>query len=264
MFLSGNLKLLRKRSGLTQEEMSVKTGISRSKLNAYENEHTEPSVEGLLQLSAFYKINIDTLIKLDLSALSDAQLTELENGYDTFIKGSKIRVLTSTVDSSNNENIELVPVKARAGYVSGYNDPEFISKLPTFQLPFLSQDRKYRTFQISGDSMLPIKDKSYVVGEFIQNWNEIKDGSAYIVLTTEDGVVFKVVFNQLKKNHTLLLHSLNSLYQDYEVKVSDIKEVWKFVTYFSTEMPEPEITKENLKTALDDLDRRINKLRALL
>ena len=264
MHLSLNLKLLRKRLDLTQEEMAQKTGISRSKLNAYENEHTEPSLDGLLHLSSFYKINVDTLLKVDLSGLSESQLNELENGYDTYIKGSKIRVLASTVNNENLENIELVPVKAKAGYVSGYNDPEFISKLPTFQLPFLSQDRKYRTFQISGDSMLPIKDKSYVVGEFVQNWNDIKDGNAYIVITSEEGVVFKIVFNQIKKNHTLLMHSLNSLYQDYEVKINDVKEVWKFVTYFSTEMPEPEVTKENLKSALDDLDRRINKLRALL
>ena len=41
------------------------------------------------------------------------------------------------VDSKNRDNIELVPVKAKAGYTAGYNDPEFISSLPTFQLPFL-------------------------------------------------------------------------------------------------------------------------------
>src|SRR5665648_762449 len=82
----------------------------------------------------------------------------LESGFDVFVKGSKLRVLTTTVDSTNTENIELVPEKAKAGYMRGFADPEFVRELPVFQLPFLSPERKYRTFQISGDSMSPIPD----------------------------------------------------------------------------------------------------------
>ncbi len=54
------------------------------------------------------------------------------------------------------------PEKAKAGYKGGFADPDYIRVLPTFQLPFLSRDKKYRTFQISGDSMLPIPDESFV------------------------------------------------------------------------------------------------------
>jgi transcriptional regulator with XRE-family HTH domain len=205
MFLSSNLKLLRKRKGLTQDEASEQMKISRTKINAYENEHSEPTIEGLVMFATYYGLNIDTLVKTDLSCLSDKQLEELENGFDSFITGSKLRVLSSTVDQNDNENIELVPIKAIAGYTNGYSDPDFISQLPTFQLPFLSKDRKYRTFQIDGDSMYPIKDKSYVIGEFVQNWIDIKDGAAYIILTSDDGIVFKVAFNHIKKDKTLFV-----------------------------------------------------------
>src|SRR6185369_16994492 len=128
--------------------------------------------------------------------LSEAQLHELETGHDSYIKGTKLRVLATTVDNENRENIEFVNIKAKAGYTAGYNDPEYISGLPTFQLPFLSPDRKYRTFQIDGDSMLPIPDKSYITAEYLTNWNDLKDGHAYIILTMDDGIVFKIAYNQ--------------------------------------------------------------------
>lgn len=264
MYLSNNLKVLRKRKELTQDEAAEKMGISRTKINAYENGHSEPTIESLLLIANFYGTNVDTLIKIDLGKLSDKQIEEIENGHDAYISGSKLRVLTSTIDNNNNENIELVPLKAKAGYTNGYTDPEFISKLPTFQLPFLSKERKYRTFQIDGDSMQPIKDKSYVIGEFVQNWIDIKDGHAYIILTADDGIVFKVAFNNIKKDKTILLHSLNPLYKDYPVKVNQVKEVWRFVSYFSNELPDVNNTKEELLDAIRDLEEKIRKVKMTL
>jgi transcriptional regulator with XRE-family HTH domain len=264
MSLSSNLKLLRKRKGLTQDEAAEQMGISRTKVNAYENEHSEPTIDSLVMLGTFYGINVDTLIKVDLSQLSDKQMEELENGYDSFITGSRIRVLTSTVDNQDRENIEMVSAKAKAGYTAGYNDPDFISKLPTFQLPFLSKDRKYRTFQLDGDSMYPIKDKSYVIGEFVQNWIDIKDGQAYVILTSDDGIVFKVVFNNIKKDKTLLMHSLNPAFKDYEIKINQVREIWKFVSYFSNEMPDVNGTRQELLDAISALEIKIKELKVTL
>ncbi|MDP2385648.1 MAG: LexA family transcriptional regulator [Bacteroidota bacterium] len=264
MFLSNNLKVLRKRKGLTQDEAAEAMKISRTKVNAYENEHSEPTIESLVMLAAFYNLNVDTIIKTDLSKLSDKQFEELENGFDSYISGSKLRVLASTVDNDDNENIELVPAKAKAGYADGYNDPDFIAQLPTFQLPFLSKDRKYRTFQLDGDSMYPIKDKSYVIGEFVQNWIDIKDGQAYVILTSDDGIVFKIAFNHIKKDKTLLLHSLNPLFQDYEIKINQVKEIWKFVSYFSSELPDVNNTREELLGAIKGLEDKIKDLKMAL
>lgn len=263
-YFGSNLKLLRKKQEITQEELASQLSITRVKLNAYENAHSDPTIESLIIFSEHFKVSIDNLIKKDFNSLSVTQLDSVMHGSDTYTKGSNIRVLATTVDSDNNENVELVNIKAKAGYTAGYNDPEYVSKLPTFYLPFLSKNRKYRTFQIDGDSMYPIKDKSYIVGEYISDWNDIKNGQAYVILTDSDGVVFKIVHNNIKENKSLVLHSLNHLFTDYEVPVNEVKEIWKFVTYFTHELPDPEVSKENMRTALDDLDRRVNKLRAML
>jgi len=242
MFFSSNIKFLRKRVERTQDDVASSLNMKRSTLSGYENGIAQPAMEALIAFSNYFKIAIDTLIRVDLSKLPESQMRQLERGYDVFLSGSNLRVLTTTVGKDNEENIELVSEKAKAGYKSGFADPEYISVLPTFRLPFLSKQKKYRTFQVSGDSMLPIPDGSYVTGVFLQDWNTIRDRDAYIVLTIDEGVVFKVVENKIKSDGKLVLHSLNPAYEPFEILAKDIREIWQFVNFISSIMPENEMT----------------------
>lgn len=238
MHLSSNIKFLRKRKRFTQQALALNLGINRSNVNNYENGKTVPPVSILIALSDLFHISIDTMIRINLSRLRESQLYIIENGSDVFVKGNELRVLATTVDSRNEDNVELVSIKAKAGYTTGYFDPEFIAGLPTFHLPFLSREKKYRTFQISGDSMLPIKDKSWVTGEFVQDLNDIQKNGLYIILTLNEGIVFKKVVNELEKKGTLRMISTNPEYEPYDLPLSEIREVWKFVHYISNEVPE--------------------------
>ncbi|MCC6253004.1 MAG: helix-turn-helix transcriptional regulator [Bacteroidia bacterium] len=264
MYFSSNFKFLRKRKSRSQEAAAIGLGIKRSSINNYENGYALPGIDMLPAISKYFGISIDSLINEDLSNMSEMKLRELELGFSSYISGSKLRILATTVDSKNNENIELVPHKARAGYTAGYNDPEFISALPTFQLPFLSKERKYRTFQISGDSMLPIPDKSFVTAQYVDNWNEIKDGRAYILLTQDDGIVFKVVYNHIKDKKKLLLKSLNFVYEPYEVNIGDIKEVWEFINYISTQVPEPLQPNDEVNKSVTLIQEEMKKIAQVL
>lgn len=263
-FFGQNIKLLRKRRGRTQDDVALALDMKRPTLSGYENGVAEPGIELLMIFSDYFKVSIDTLLKQDLSALPESQLSQLEKGFDVFMKGSALRILATTVDSSNKENIELVPQKASAGYRTGFADPEFIRMLPTFQLPFLSSERKYRMFQISGDSMLPIPDKSWITGEFVQNWQNLRNSLAYIILTIEDGIMFKVVENHIDTEGRIRLHSLNPLYEPYYVDVKDIREIWRFVHYISAELPEPNLPKNEFATSLASLKKEVADIKAQL
>ena len=258
MFFQSNIKLLRQRHKVTQDVLSQALNMKRSTLSGYENEVAQPNMEALAAFSRYYHISIDTLIKVDLSKLSEYQLSELERGSDSFVKGTNLRILTTTVNASNNENIELVPEKAKAGYATGFADPDYIKDLPIFTLPFLSRNRKYRTFQLKGDSMLPIPDGSWVTGEYIQDWSSVITGHGYIIFTIDDGIVFKIAENRIEEEGKLVLYSLNPLYDPYEVMASEIKEVWKFVNYISAEIPDPMIPNDNLLKTVAGLKRDLN------
>jgi len=262
MYFATNIKLLRKRRNRTQDDVAYALKMKRSTLSGYENGVAEPGISALTAISKYFGIAVDTLIKINLSKLSESQLYELERGQDVYLTGGKLRVLATTVNQENDENIELVTEKAKAGYSSGFADPEFISELPVFQLPFLSRNKKYRTFQLTGDSMLPIPDRSWVTGEYLQDWNMIKSGAAYIILTIDEGIVFKIVENRLKEENRLILYSLNPLYQPFEVHVNEIREVWRFVNYISSEIPEPVMSADQLAKTVANLKHEMNVIKS--
>ncbi|ASB50002.1 XRE family transcriptional regulator [Alkalitalea saponilacus] len=261
MFLSNNLKILRKRRHLTQDDLATILKIKRPTLNNYENQVSMPPIEMLMKLSDYFNISIDTLVRVDLSALSQSQMRELENGNDVFVKGAKLRVLTSTVGSDNEENIELVPEKAKAGYLTGFSDPEYIVSLPVFRLPFLDKERKYRTFQISGDSMWPIPAGAYVTGEYILNWNSIKNGQACIIFTLNDGLSFKIIENNIEQKGSIRCISLNPLFEPYEVPVGEIREIWKFVHYISGEIPSEQLEMNHVVRTLADIKSEVGDIK---
>jgi phage repressor protein C with HTH and peptisase S24 domain len=238
MYFNSNLKFLRKRAGRTQDDMAKAMGMKRSTLSGYENSVAQPGLEALVSFSRYFNVAIDTLVKMNLMKMPESQIRQLEKGFDVYVKGGRLRILATTVGQDNDDNIELVSEKAKAGYRSGFADPEYISILPTFRLPFLSKQKKYRTFEISGDSMLPIPDGSWVTGVYVQDWSTLRDRDACIVLTSEDGVVFKVIENKLKGEGKLIMHSLNPDYPPFEIPVNDIREIWRFVHYISSDLPE--------------------------
>lgn len=261
--LGSNIKILRKKKGKSQEEVANSLGLTRSSYSGYENGVAEPSIETLRHMCSYFEISMDDIVQHDFVNFSEKDWNKLKIGSSTDVKGSNLRVLTSIVDQDNNELIELIPQKASAGYTSGYADADYLKVLPTFNLPFLSKEKKYRSFPISGDSMPPVSDGSYVVGEYIQNWTTIKSGTPCILVTKDEGIVFKIVYNHIQNQNALQLCSTNPLYSPYFISVNQVIEVWKFVNYISSDLPDVRIDETHLKTSIVTLQKEISELKNL-
>ncbi len=232
--INGNIRFLRQRLKLTQAEAAAGMGFSRSQLAGYEST-IKPTLEALIRLSDFFAISADHLLRTALQGLSEKKLQELTFDPARHMSGSNLRVLATTIDSDEREYIEVVSEKARAGYASGYSDPEFIGELPRFHLPFLSRQRKYRSFQLSGDSMLPIPSGAWVISEYLDDWNRLKDGTRCVILTKSEGIVFKLVYRRSQDPNSLLMVSQNPEFSPYELPVSEILEIWVFKLVLSAQ-----------------------------
>lgn len=257
MNIGSNLKALRKRKKLSQEEVAKTLQMFRSTYSGYENGVAQPNLEILVTLSDFYQISIDYLLREDFDKFNESDWKRIEYGNSSVVKGEKLRVLASVVNQENEELIEMVPLKASAGYVSGYGDPEYLKVLPTFSLPFLSKQKKYRSFPIQGDSMPPVMEGSFVVGEFIQNWQSIRSGTPCIIVTKEDGIVFKILNNMLDESGSFQLCSTNPIYKPYSVHVTSIVEIWKFVNYISPELPDIQLDSNIISQSLQEIRKDI-------
>lgn len=225
-----NLKLLRKQKEKSQQDLADLLQISRSKLNSYER-GVQPPFDTQIAIADYFNVTLDGLVRHDLGKLSQYKLSQLIKGSEADISGRRLRLLTVSVDGQNEENIEIVPMKAQAGYAGSHADPEYIASLPKFKLPFLDQKRTYRCFQIKGDSMPPVEEGSWVTASFVQDWGDIKDGESYIVVSKDEGIMFKRLYSELESEGSLTLVSTNSLYAPFQLQASDILEIWKFETW---------------------------------
>ncbi|WP_339873500.1 LexA family transcriptional regulator [Olleya marilimosa] len=232
-YISKNIKHLRKLKKLSQERLAEELKVTRSRIGSYEENRSAPTIEFLITFSDYFKIPIDILLRNDLTKAKDFSFIELNNQRVLF---------PITVDDNNENLIEVVPTKASAGYLAGYDDPEYIEQLQKIKLPFLPTG-KHRAFPIKGDSMLPMKDGSFVIGRFVENRSEIKSGRTYVLVTLNDGMVYKRVNNTIDLNNSLILMSDNKTYNDYSVPIDEVLEIWEFTCSINTQ----EYTQEELK-----------------
>jgi hypothetical protein len=109
--------------------------------------------------------------------------------------------------------------------------------------------------------MLPIPDKAWVTGEFMQDWKGLRNGDACIILSLNDGIVFKIVENKLNEEHKLTLFSLNPIYKPFDIPAGEVKEVWRFVHYISSEIPDPVMPGDELVKTVSRLKYEVETIK---
>lgn len=256
--ISGNIKHLRKQHQWTQGDFADRIGIKRSLVGAYEEGRADPRLNNLLNMSKVFRVSVDNLLTKDLTRM-DLKAIEALNEAD-----GNMKVLSITVDQDDKEYIDLIPQKASAGYLNGYADPHYLEEMPKFQLPNLPRNSTYRAFEITGDSMLPIKPGTVVIGEYIDGLSNIRNGKCYIVLSKEEGIVYKRVFDYTQEHGQLFLVSDNKAYSPYRIDASDVIEIWEAKAFISMDIPEStedDLNFDDLKNIVLELQKEIIKLK---
>ena len=239
-----NLKYLRKLKGYTQEEFAQKLRIKRSLLGAYEEERADPRLEVLEAVADMFKLSLDDLLRKDVS--------ESKTTYLSKRRAQKL--------AAGRNDIPFVPVKAAAGYLAGYGDPEFIDELNTFTLPMLAGG-DYRAFEIVGDSMMPTPSGSVIVGERVASVDDVKSDNTYIVVSKTEGIVYKRVQKNNRQKNKLTLISDNPAYQPYQVATEDVLEVWQAQMIMSKANQQQRWDMANLASLVTNLQQQVTVLK---
>ena len=253
-YIQANIKHLRMLKKFSQERFAEELGWSRSMVGSYEEGRSEPPIDRLIDLSNYFNIPIDILVKNDLRLAKDTSFIEI---------GNKRVLFPVTVNEDNEDLIEIIPAKATAGYLEGYSDPEYIEQLQKIKLPFLPTGT-HRAFPIKGDSMLPVKDGSFVVARYVDDISDLKNGKTYILLTKDDGLVYKRVYNSIEEDNSLLLSSDNTMYRPYKVPLEHILELWEFTCCINTqEYDEKELKLSSIMTMFQELNVQLKSIKQM-
>ena len=159
--------------------------------------------------------------------------------------------ITSARSNDCRELIVYVPFEAQAGYIDQVHQENYVDELVKFSLPDARyQHGNFRCFDVLGDSMEPSifsGDKLICQSIEQQDWmSSIKNNYVYIIISN-DGIVVKRVINRIIQEGILRLVSDNSFYQDIDLFVGDVKEVWLVTSKISCFMQSP----NNIRNGLD-------------
>ena len=214
---------------------------------------TKPGYDVLSAIIDQFNINPDYLFgKSDVMLKQDVAKIQTYSGIPKVV----------TVNKNDEENVVYIPVKARAGYLDGYGDSEYIETLPSFHMPQLTNGT-YRCFEVQGNSMVrTFFDGDLVFGKYVEDLADIKDGRVYVIVSKNDGIVLKRVINRIEERGKLILKSDNKdgNYPTYTIDAEDIMEVWYVTMFASKQMPEP----IDVYDRLHELESKLTELQEAL
>ena len=252
-YIASNLKYIRKAKKLTQDAFAEKLGIKRSSVGAYEEGRAIPNLDVLKKLSKIFDLSFEDILLKNLSIEPNLQ-------HYSFTQQRNQQKMSAAAGNL----IQFVPVKAAAGYLTGYADNEFIDELNTFTLPMLAAGN-YRAFEIDGDSMLPTPSGSVIVGEKVDTLQHVKTSNTYVLLSKYDGVVYKrIQTSKTNSEKEITLISDNPVYRPYTVKYDDILEVWKAVYILQRPDYQYYSSISNLNTKVDSLSQELSDIKKKL
>lgn len=82
------LQMLRKRSGLTQEELAISLYVSRTAISKWESGRGYPSIDSLRAIARLFNISIDELLSGDeLLTIADEEQNKSKNNFRDLIFG---------------------------------------------------------------------------------------------------------------------------------------------------------------------------------
>ncbi len=155
------------------------------------------------------------------------------------------------------QNIQLVRRNQFNEYLLKHSDFYFLKTLPPFNIPGFEVG-EYRAFEAGEDFAYP---GAILVGALVRNWQEIRDGKNYVIVSKNHGIIYRRAYNQIQLKGTLLLSTDNNRYPGIEIPIVDIFETWEIKSFISFVLPEPVMPFNKIGNLVDELKSELEKIK---
>ncbi|WP_161964392.1 XRE family transcriptional regulator [Mucilaginibacter endophyticus] len=234
------LRRLRIEKGISQQELADQTGIPKGTIGRLEASGAPISkVDVLTSINKFFKIETKSNPRLEAKVL---HISADPNDYDN--DGSRFEELP---DGTLRMRVPVIPHKAFAGYLRGFQDPEFYDGLNYISIDVFKQHRgTYLAFEVVGDSMTSLEPEHFrksifdgvtVVGRELakHHWKyklHINNHDAWIIVHKTEGILIKQIIDHNVELCTITIHSLNpdkKTYPDEVLHLDDVEQIFNVV-----------------------------------
>lgn len=232
-------------TSLSDRQLAKKIGLGHGVISAMKHKGTSISVDKLEKIfKAFPSLNPDWVINgigpLVIAGGRGVSEKNMLKDNDMPLYGSrhgmvKERVVPVSIDTSNNDLIPIVDVRAAANYLSGYESASYIEELDHISIPhhLLKKQGLYRGFMVQGDSMYPtLLENDIVLARRLElaEYDDIVDLNLYTIVLKGDGrngIFIKRIKNRLGDHGWLRCRSDNKAHPSFSAYAEDILEIWE-------------------------------------
>ncbi len=110
--------------------------------------------------------------------------------------------------------------------------------------------------------MLPVNSGSYIIAEYLENWKNLKDDKCYILITKDEGIVYKRIKNKIFESNEIILNSDNPDYTAYSVDINSVFEIWRAIGFITFSLPnQDDLTFDKLSSLVIQLREDVNKIK---
>jgi len=249
-FFGKNIKKIRSVKSLSQQAFADLFDLKRGTLGAYEEGRSEPKVETIIKIANYFSISIDDMLTHELTV---NELLRFKGDLTTYAEDAKKEIFSVVPCITENMQNE---------YIEFYEKANFISGLPTIQLP-VNPEKEFRGLTVTNLEMTShdkgFYPKDIVVGEKVPISVLKKLNAGTLVFVIVGG---KLIFRKLYiiKNK-LVLRAEHKNIEDENFDLSEVKELWRVRYVFFKRLPE---FSDNIEDQLMLMQNELQKMKERL
>jgi phage repressor protein C with HTH and peptisase S24 domain len=237
MFESLNLLEIRKLTGMNQADFARELKMSRESINKIERGKSPISKRTTARLKSLLEKHSLNDLSHDVNISGKTSQKELRYSNQPYLLQRREQ---KNIDSPFL--VSLVAIKAQAGYIKGYEQVDYMDSLEKYSLPpgINPTGAVWRYFEIDGDSMEPTLGAGDVVLATMvpmEDWNDIKNFSVYIILT-RDQLLIKRLY-QKSRTEWVMISDNEETYPQVLLPTEDVKQLWLFRRQIRSRIPQP-------------------------
>ena len=226
------IRELRENKNMTQTELSEALGMKTyTTVSKWESDDNFPKGKDLKRLAELFNVSSDYLLGLNKSEKSK-DITVIYNQLDPPRQEKVYNFAERQLEEQNRGNVVHFPKKEKLPTIknsaSAANPTELVYGDTVVEEEEFERVPNNADFAVPiiGDSMEPVIRNGQFV--FVKEQPDVEDGEIAIVEIDGDGVTCKEVFKDYE-NQSIILRSINELYQDRVVSPEQIRIIGKVV-----------------------------------
>ena len=225
------IRNLREMKNMTQTELSQSLGMKTyTTVSKWESDDNFPKGRDLKKLSELFGVSSDYLLGLN----TNKNVSSIETIYNQLEKPRQTKVYNFAEQQLEEQNSNVVhfPKKEKLPTIknsaSAANPTELVYGDTVVEEEEFERVPSNADFAVPiiGDSMEPVIRNGQFI--FVKEQPDVEDGEIAIVELDGDGVTCKEVFKDYE-NQSIILRSINELYEDRVVSPEQIRIIGKVV-----------------------------------